>query len=235
MSPACTTPAPRRRALPLVVLIAAATVAVIALPARPAAAYQDGDRLQFTGVVTDVEGKPVAGAVVALEMARRSLSWRELRRTDKDPRRIATVTNARGEYNLEWIYDSYFNHFEILAGVSLRHGRRSDMDVLEREDVTARTDAGSPVIAAVVIHNRALVDRVQGFLASLQSADERRVYDEMGTPDDVKRVAYAGRAPDRQEGREVEASWWYFDAGKVYRFRAGRLEQVDRFDPVQRF
>jgi hypothetical protein len=232
MSPACTAPAPRYRARLLVLLLAAAAAG---LPARPAAAYQDGDRLQFTGVVTDVEGRPVAGAVVALEMARRSLSWRELRRTDKDVRRIATVTNARGEYNLEWIYDSYFNHFEILAGANLRRGHRSDLEVLEREDVTARTDAGNPIIAAVVIHNRALIDRVQGFLASLQSADERRVYDEMGTPDDVKRVAYAGAAAASQEGREVEASWWYFDAGRVYRFRAGRLEKVDRFDPVQRF
>jgi hypothetical protein len=51
----------------------------------------------------------------------------------------------------------------------------------------------------------------------------------MGVPEDVKRVSYAGRQ------QETEVSWWYFEAGKVYRFRDGRLDQVERFDPVQRF
>ena len=67
------------------------------------------------------------------------------------------------------------------------------------------------------------------FVASVQSADEHRTYEEMGLHDDVKRVNYAGRP------QESEVSWWYFGAGKVYRFHNGRIEQVDRFTPVQRF
>jgi hypothetical protein len=82
------------------------------------------------------------------------------------------------------------------------------------------------VVAAVVIHNRRVIDRFRDFLASVKSADEQRVYQEMGKPDRVERVQYPG---------SVEVSWWYFEAGRAYRFRDGRLEQVVPFDPVRGF
>lgn len=210
-----------------------AAVAILACNAAPAAAtpYDDGERLRFTGVVTDAAGRPVPGVAVVLETARLSFRLREMRRTERDSRRFGATTNAQGEYSIDWPWDDYFNRFQLLAGVVVRHGREERLEVLEREDVSGRVPAGSPIVSALVIHNRALVDRLRDFLASVKSADERRVYEEMGAPDDVKRVSYAGR----QQQEEAEASWWYFAAGKVYRFRAGRLDQVDRFDPVQRF
>jgi hypothetical protein len=208
--------------------LAAALGAGLAEPAA-AAPYQDGDRVQFTGLVTDEGGKPLAGVRVVLEAARRSLSLREMRRTEKDARRVSALTNAQGEYALEWPWDSYFNRLRLLAGVDVRHGKEENLEVLEREDVSERVLAGSPVVSAFVIHNRAFVDRLREFVASVQSADERRIYEEMGLPDDVKRVNYAGRP------QESEVAWWYFGAGRVYRFHNGRIEQVDRFTPVQRF
>jgi hypothetical protein len=214
---------------PLVPLGLAAAGGLAAAPPAAAAPYLDGDRVQFTGLVTDAAGKPLPGVQVALEAAHKYISWRELRRATKDVRRVSATTDARGEYTIEWPWDDYYDHFEVLAGVSVRHGREESLQALERVDVTERVDAGSPVVSAIVVHNRALVDRVREFVASVESADERRVYEEMGTPDDVKRMNYAGRP------REGEVSWWYFEAGKVFRFRNGRLEQVDRFEPVQRF
>jgi hypothetical protein len=217
-----------------------AITAIIALPAimaittvgaRPAAAtpYNDNERVQFTGVVSDAAGKPVPGVQVVVEVARRYLSLRQLRRAEKDLRRVGAITNAQGEYSIEWPWDGYFNHFQLLAGVSIRHGKEEHLEVLESADVTGRVLAGSPVVSAIVIHDRGVVDRLRDFVASVRSEDQRRVYEEMGVPEDVKRVSYAGR----QE--ETEVSWWYFEAGRVYRFRDGRLDQVERFDPVQRF
>jgi hypothetical protein len=214
---------------PLGPLILAAAAGLAAAPAAAVAPFLDGDRVQFTGLVTDAAGKPLPGVQVALEAAHRYLSWREMRHTTKDARRVSATTNAQGEYAIEWPWDDYFDHFELLAGVSVRRGKEETLQALERVDVTARVDAGDPVVSAIVVHNRALLDRLREFVASVESADERRVYEEMGTPDDVKRVNYAGRP------RESEVSWWYFEAGRVYRFRDGRLEQVDRFDPVPRF
>jgi hypothetical protein len=211
-----------------------AGLAAFACSAAPAAAspYDDGERLQFIGVVTDGGGRPVPGIRVVLEAARVSFRLRELRRAEHDSRQVGATTNAQGEYSIEWPWDDYFNHFRLLAGVVVRHGREERLEVLEREDVSGRVPAGSPIVSAIVVHNRAFVDRLRDFLASVQSADQHRVYEEMGTPDDVKRVNYASR---QQQQQEAEVSWWYFAAGKVYRFRAGRLDQVDRFDPVQRF
>ena len=214
-------------ALPAIIAI----MAITTVGARPAAAtpYNDNERLQFRGVVSDPAGKPVPGAQVVVEVARRYLSLRQLRRAEKDVRRVGATTNAQGEYSIEWLWDGYFNHFQLLAGVSVRHGREEHLEVLESEDVTERVLAGSPVVSAIVIHDRGVVDRVRDFVASVRSEDQRRVYEEMGVPEDVKRVSYAGRQ------QETEVSWWYFEAGKVYRFRDGRLDQVERFDPVQRF
>ncbi len=218
------------RALPAIIALPA-IMAIATIGARPAAAtpYNDNERLQFTGVVSDPAGKPVPGAQVVVEVARRYLSLRQLRRAEKDARRVGATTNARGEYSIEWLWDGYFNHFQLLAGVSVRHGREEHLEVLESEDVTERVLAGSPVVSAIVIHDRGVVDRQRDFVASVRSEDQRRVYEEMGVPEDVKRVSYAGRQ------QETEVSWWYFEAGKVYRFRDGRLDQVERFDPVQRF
>ena len=213
-------------------IAAIAVIAAIAtISARPAAAtpYSDNERVQFTGVVSDPAGRPVAGVQVVVEVARRYLSLRQLRRAEKDVRRVGASTNAQGAYAIEWPWDGYFNHFQLLAGVTVRHGREEHLEVLESEDVTERVLAGSPIVSAIVLHDRGRVDRMRDFVASVQSADQRRVYEEMGVPDDVKRVNFAGRE------RETEVSWWYFEAGRVYRFRDGRLDQVEHFDPVQRF
>jgi hypothetical protein len=212
--------------------LAFSALAALAAAAAPAAAtpYDEGERLRFAGAVTDPGGKPVPGVQVVLQASRVAFRLRDMRRAERDARRVGATTNAQGEYAIEWPWDGYFNHFEVLAGVVVRHGKEERLEVLEREDVSERVLAGSPIVSSIVLHDRALVDHVREFLASVQSGDERRVYEEMGLPDDVKRVTYAGR---RQQ--EAEVSWWYFAAGKVYRFQAGRLDQVERFDPVKRF
>lgn len=195
----------------------------LAAPAG-AARYAQGERIQVTGIVTGPEGRPLDGVRVVLEVSRNTFSFRELRRTDKDTRRVSAVTNAAGEYTLEWPWDSYFNRFELLVGVPVRRRTGEALEVLERLDITGKVQAGSPVVVAAVVENRQFVDRFREFLASVKSDDERRVYEEMGKPDRVERVQY----PDR-----LESSWWYFESGRAYRFRDGRLEQVVPFTPVR--
>lgn len=201
-------------------------IALSLLAAMPAAAarYAQGDKVQVTGIVSDRAGQPLPNVNVTLEVSRSSFSLREMRRTDKDTRRVTTRTNARGEYTLVWPWDSYFNKFELLVGVPVRKTQGERLEVLQRDDITRRVLAGSPVVVAVAVENTRFLNNLRQFVASVQSDDERKVYDEMGKPDEVKRVQY----PDH-----VEASWWYFDSGKVYRFRDGRLEQVVPFDPVK--
>lgn len=199
---------------------------LLCLVAAPSfgARYEQGQRIQVTGIVADRTGRPLEGIHVALEASRSYFSLRQLRRTAADDvRRVSALTNAQGEYTVEWPWDSYFNHFELVVGVKVRKGREDRIEELAREDVTKRLLAGSPVVVSPVVENTKFLDSLRQFLAMVRSTDEQRTYEEMGRPDKVQRLEY----PDH-----VEDSWWYFESGRVYRFRDGRLEQVVPFTPV---
>jgi len=190
-----------------------------------AARYAQGERVQITGVVADAQGQPLPEVRVSFEATRTYFSVRELRRTaDKEVRRVTATTNAAGEYTLVWPWDSYFNHFEVVTGVPVRTRSGERLEELARQDVTRRVLAGSPVVVAVTVENRRFLDAFRQFVASLKTEDQRKVYQEMGKPDRIRNVQYPGH---------LESSWWYFESGRVYRFRDGRLEQVVPFDPVR--
>ncbi|HET9212673.1 MAG TPA: hypothetical protein VFR03_19870 [Thermoanaerobaculia bacterium] len=203
------------------------TLLVVLLTATPllAASYAQGERVQFTGAVSDPQGRPLTDVRVVLEATRTYFSVRNFRRTQTEEiRRVSAVTDASGQFTLQWPWDSYFNHFELVVGVPVRQARKERIEELAREDVTRRVDGGSPVVTSLVVQNATFVTKLREFVASVRSDDERKVYDDMGRPDKVERVQY----PER-----TEVSWWYFDAGRVYRFRDGRLEQVVPFEPVK--
>lgn len=195
------------------------------LTTAAAARYDQGQRIQVTGVVTDSQGQPIGNLRVVLEVSRTYFSMRELRRTaDKDIRRVSATTDARGNYTVEWPWDSYFNHFELVAGVPVRTKTGETVQELARQDVTRRVDAGTPAVIGVTIENRQFLDNLRQFLASIQTDDQRKIYQEMGKPDRIRNVQYPSH---------LESSWWYFESGRVYRFQEGRLEAVVPFDPVR--
>jgi hypothetical protein len=216
---------PRTLLLGILGILGLALSLAIPVPAL-AARYSPGEKVQVTGLVTDGAGKPLADVRVVLEASRGFFNLRQLRPDQRETRRVQATTNSQGAYSLEWPWDGFFNRFELLVGIPIRRAGGEQLEVLEREDVTRRIEQGSPVVSAVVVRNAELIRKVQEFLASLKSDDERRIYQEMGRPDEVKKTLY----PDRQE-----ISWWYFDRGRMYRFRDGRLEQVVPFDAVQPF
>jgi hypothetical protein len=208
------------------VLLAAAPLAAARFGFTQAR-FAQGDRVQITGAVTDQQGRPLSDVRVTFEATRTYFSVRRFQRTQTEEiRRVTAVTDAGGQFTIQWPWDSYFNHFELVVGVPVRKARKEALVELAREDVTNRFQGGSPVVASLVVQNKnaQFVTKLRELLASIKSDDERRVYDEMGKPDKVERVVYPGR---------TEVSWWYFDAGRVYRFQDGRLEQVVPFEPVK--
>ncbi|HEY4575873.1 MAG TPA: carboxypeptidase-like regulatory domain-containing protein [Thermoanaerobaculia bacterium] len=193
-------------------------------PAMAAAHYDQGQRIQVTGVVADAQGQPIQDLRVVLEVSRTYFSMKSFSRTaEPDVRRVSAVTDARGNYTLEWPWDSYFNHFELVAGVPVRTRAGDTVQELARQEITRRVEAGSPAVVAVTIDNRQFIDNFRQFLASIKTDDQHKVYQEMGRPDRIRNVQYP---------TYLESSWWYFEAGRVYRFRDGHLEQVTPFDPV---
>jgi hypothetical protein len=189
-----------------------------------AARYAQGERVQITGIVADAQGQPLPEVRVTFEATRTYFSMRQLRRTaDQEIRRVSATTGAAGQYTLVWPWDSYFNHFEVVVGVPVRTRTGERLEELARQDVTRRVLAGSPAVVAVTVENRQFLDAFRQFVASIQTEDQRKVYQEMGKPDRIRNVQYPGH---------LESSWWYFESGRVYRFRDGHLEQVVPFDPV---
>ncbi|HXU34550.1 MAG TPA: carboxypeptidase-like regulatory domain-containing protein [Thermoanaerobaculia bacterium] len=190
------------------------------LPA-PAFALSTGDPVAISGKVTDTGGHPLGGLRIVLEASRKSL-----RRGENEVRRVAASTDAGGSYTITWPWDPYFNRFEIQAGVAIRRGKEEKFEVFERQSLSARQLETGAVAVPVIIREGERLAKLRSFETQVQTDDERRVFTELGQPDEVRIVEY----PDRRE-----ATWWYFEAGRAYRFESGRLVQVIPFDPIRKF
>ncbi len=220
---------PRRPPLPALWATAVALLALVvaAVPAR--AGHVDGDKVEVTGVVTAPDGRPLDDVQVVLTAVRTQFDFRKLQRVEKDSTKLTAVTDEHGQYRLEWIWNGYYNAYELTVGVPVRKGDTDEFHVMERVDLTRRIKKGSPVVVPVTVANAEFITQLRAFLAGVKSDDERRVYREMGKPDKVEQSVY------EDGGGRRDAAWWYFERGKVYRFHEGVLTEVESFDPVKDF
>ena len=208
----------------LAALLAAATPGPARAFLRPA--YEPGQRVEVKGLVTDPDGHPMENMDVTLELAREVFDFRRFHRKEVKVTPVAATTNDKGEFSIVFPWDDYYNRFDLVVSVPVRGLHGDETTELERQDLTSKIDHGTPVVATVVVENAAFVRNLREFVASVDTPDERRVYQEMGRPDKVKISKY----PDHEE-----VSWWYFTSGKVYRFTSGKLVSTDTFDPVKDF
>lgn len=204
-----------------------ATCAFIAiLLATPALASKraENEEVVVTGVVMDTTGKGVAGAIVELRGKHRAFSLRDFRVKRRGSRVVRSQTNASGSFEISWLWHPYYDRFELVAGVPLGPPETSGgLAELALVDLSKRMKEGNPVVATLEIENTDQVDSLRDFLAGIDTDDERQVYQEMGKPDKVRHTTL----PTHEE-----TSWWYFEQGKVYRFRDGEKESVEQFEPV---
>lgn len=186
--------------------------------------YPDGTEITITGVVADLSGNPVVDVTVELIAARRTARLGRARQTVEREVSVSTTTNERGEYRLPWTWYRYYNDFALEAHLAVPTGNdTSRKEVLARTELNNRIEQGSPVIVPLTVTDPEFLNTFRAFVAGLDTDDEQRVYREVGRPDKVDAL----ELPDR-----VEEAWWYFQYGQVYRFVDGRLEQVERFDPI---
>ncbi len=184
-------------------------------------ALSTGDPVAISGRVTDTGGHPLAGLRIVLEASRKSL-----RRGENEVRRVAASTDALGSYTISWPWDPYFNRFELQAGVAIRRGKEEKFEVFERQSLSVRQLEAGVVTVPVIIREGDRLAKLRSFETQVKTDDERRVFAELGQPEEVRIVEY----PDRRE-----STWWYFEAGRAYRFESGRLVQVIPFDPIRKF
>ncbi len=203
--------------------------ALLWVPATAAdeAVLRKGDHVLFSGRVTGADGEPVSSVTVLLELSRTSFSLKRFKQVNKNTLRIPVTATVDGRYLHDWRWDGYYNTFELAAAVP---GGPGDFEILHRIEVTDSVRQG--VLPADGTRNLAVVTPlavdgggdlgwVRRLLAGTAGDDENRVFREMGRPE---------RADDHGDGA---TSWWYFEAGKVYRFRDGALEEVETFEPIK--
>ncbi len=183
--------------------------------------YADGSTIEITGVVSDLQGQPIPDMTVELIAKRlKRLGGAVVREVS-----VTTRTNERGEYSFDWVWYRYYNDFLLEASLAVPTGGTSARyEVVAQTKLNNRIELGSPVIVPITITESEFLETFRSFLLSLDTDDERRVYDTQGRPDKVD----VFERPDR-----LEEAWWYFDRGNVYRFVDGRLDQVESFDPIQ--
>ena len=203
-----------------------ATVVDTAALVAAKAPYDEGQSVQVTGVVTDGKGAPLADVTVTLEASRNGLDWRWLKRVQRELTRFSAISNAHGEFSLSFPWSAYYNHYELTAGVPVRRPEGERVHVLERSDITARIKHGSPVVAGLAVQDTRFLSSLREFLANLAGGDQQKTYETVGKPDAVDRLV---------NGDQVDTTWWYYELGKSYRFRNGRLEKIETFDPIRRF
>lgn len=186
--------------------------------------YADGTEITVTGVVADLSGNPIADVTVELFAARRTSKLGRARETVEREVSVSATTNERGEFNLPWTWYRYYNDFALEAHLKVPTGKdTSRKEVLARTELNNRIEQGSPVIVPLTVTDPEFLNTFRTFVDGLDTDDEQRVYREVGRPDKVDAL----ELPDR-----VEEAWWYFRYGQVYRFVDGRLDQVERFDPI---
>jgi len=195
-------------------------------PAKSKRSYERGEVVTITGVVSDLANQPVADLEVVFEASRHAFDYLRFHKRRPVVRTISTTTGPDGGYRLDWPWDKGFNRFALAFGITVAEPGGEGFHVLHREDLTRRIEFGSPVVSAIRIQDTSFLDSFLEFRAGLETEDQRKVYRDVGKPDKVRERGSA-------DGTEVD--WWYFELGKVYRFRDGQLYEVENFEPVAPF
>lgn len=188
--------------------------------------YQEGDYIEITGTVSDPNGMPIPDAHVVFTATRKSFSIAKFKDTTRDEVRHTVQSDPHGHFSFKWRWVEYYNHYEIFAGVPRRSAAGESHKILSQLDLSKRIRKGSPVVVSLIVEDDEFLESLRNFLASVDSEDEKQIYNEMGNPDRVQTIEHP---------THDEVSWWYFEAGKAYRFREGELLQVVHFEPVTPF
>ena len=181
-----------------------------------------GERIQVLGQVLTGANTALPGVHVLFEATGPDFRLRTLTRGRKDAVVVPAITDGGGRFALDWAWVGGYDRFELAVAVPVIPDGLPSFQVLQRWDVTAPVIGGGPVEVALPMADGATSDWLLRFADGRASADETRTFQEVGLP-------------ERVEGPDAvlrEVSWWYFEAGKVYRFRDGSLLQVIHFDPI---
>ncbi|MEM7587275.1 MAG: hypothetical protein AAF560_28065 [Acidobacteriota bacterium] len=202
-------------------LVAVLTAALVCPISAADYRYSKGDDVTIQGRVVDSNGVGVASATVLLELSRTKFQILQFKKVKSSTLRIPVTSGDQGQYLHKWRWDGFYNTFELAVAMPVTIDGREDYEVVHRVEITPQVRQGSPVEASLVLQDTDYLEWLRRFSNGLASSEEKRIFQELGRPDRID--AYD----------EGAFAWWYFQIGKVYRFRKGEIEQIEPFDPIQ--
>jgi len=183
-----------------------------------------GTPIKISGHVLDTSRTPLRGVTVLLETSKRpsGLFKKRKKKETVDKVSLPTKANAEGSFTFDWPWDPYYDTFTLAVALPINQRDRRTFEILHRIDITVDLFAGTLGEIELVVEESEGLVWLRRFLGDEASADQRRIFEELGRPDRYD-------APEEEGG---EAAWWYFTAGKVYWFKEGRLDQVVHFESI---
>lgn len=187
-------------------------------------AFRKGERIKISGRLTTPDERPLVGVAVLLELRRTKTGVFGRKPASEEPVQIPATTGPGGEFSIDWSFDPYYDKVELAVALPVQKEGREDFEIFDRRDLgLALAHGRSPIAVDLVLERPGYLEWLRLFLDGEASAEETKVFREHGRPDRV----------DREQRRgALETAWWYFEQGKCYRFKEGRLDQIIPFEPV---
>lgn len=203
----------------------AALLATFAVRAEePERSFRKGERITIAGRLTTPDARPLAGVTVLLELRRRTAGVFGLNPKTEGPVQIPTTTGPGGEFSIDWSFDPHYDSVALAVALPIRIEGREDFEIFDRREIgPALAHGSSPLVVDLVLEHPGYLEWLRLYLDGKASPEEAKVFREVGRPERVDRELRRGK---------VEMGWWYFDKGKCYRFKDGRLDQVIPFEPI---
>jgi hypothetical protein len=176
------------------------------------------------GRVTDESGQPVAGTPVVIVARSLDLVTSRMEYTERDRKEARAVTDAQGQYRLEFVPASLGNNFYLFF-----HDRTGFDRVKYRQpdplDVTPLLERDRTLTVNQVLRLQPSWSEVQRQIAYYGAGSERgKILRRQGLPE---------KRETSGEGEQATDVWWYYADGVGYWFTGDKLTRTQEFTPIR--
>jgi hypothetical protein len=177
-----------------------------------------------TGRVTDESGQPVAGTPVVIVGRSLDLVTRRMEYAERDRKEARAVTDAQGQYRLEFVPASLGNNFYLFfydrAGFDRVKYRQPDP-----LDVTPLLERDRTLTVNQVLRSQPSWSEVQRQIAYYGADSEKgKILRRYGLPEKRETSGTGDTASD---------VWWYYTYGVGYWFTGDKLTRTQEFTPIR--
>jgi hypothetical protein len=188
------------------------------------ATIQIGEPRVLTGLITDESGKPVGNTPVLIVGRSLAYSAGKLEYDEHGRQKIRAVTNAQGQYRIEFVPANFGNNFYLFfydeTGFDRVKYRRP-----ESLDITPLLARDTTVTVNQVLRFQPSWAEVERQIALYgPDSDRGKILQRSGLPEKRETIRIDGEALD---------VWWYYTDGLSYFFAGDTLRRTHAFPSIR--